>query len=174
MPLNIDFVQVLLHMLNFVILAGGLALILFHPIKKFMTERQKQFEDREEANRKQAEENARLQAELEEKAAAFEAEMAETRLKTEQEAADAAKAYIESSKTEAAAIVAKAEKEAEKRKEQILDSAQTEIGELVIGAAQKLLGDTATPEQTQALYDAFLKQAEQAQANAAKQKEKRA
>jgi len=174
MPLNIDFVQVLLHMLNFVILAGGLALILFHPIKKFMTERQKRFEDREEANRKQAEENARLQAELEEKAAAFEAEMAETRLKTEQEAADAAKAYIESSKTEAAAIVAKAEKEAEKRKEQILDSAQTEIGELVIGAAQKLLGDTATPEQTQALYDAFLKQAEQAQANAAKQKEKRA
>ena len=175
MPLNIDFVQVLLHMLNFVILAGGLALILFHPIKKFMVERQKQFEEREAANREQAEENERLKTELAEKAASFEAEMAETRLKAEQETADAAKAYIDASKTEAASIIAKAEKEAEKRKEQILDSAQTEIGELVIGAAQKLLGDTATPEQTQALYDAFLKQAEQAQANAsAKQKEKRA
>lgn len=175
MPLNIDFVQVLLHMLNFIILAGGLALILFHPIKKFMAERQKQFEAQEEKNRLQAEENERLRQETEEKAARFEAEMAETRLKTEQEAADAAKAYIESSRAEAAAIIAKAEKEAEKRKEQILDSAQTEIGELVIGAAQKLLGDTATPEQTHALYDAFLKQAEQTQANAgAKQKEKRA
>ena len=32
MPLNIDFLQVLLHMLNFVILAGGLSLLLYKPI----------------------------------------------------------------------------------------------------------------------------------------------
>ena len=161
MPLNIDCVQVLLHMLNFVILAGGLTLILFNPIKKFMTERQKQFEDREEENRKNAEENERLKAELAAEKEAFEQEMASERMKAEKEAADAAKAYIESSKNEAAAIIAKAEKEAEKRREHILDSAQTEIGELVIGATQKLLGDTASPERTEALYDAFLKQAEQ-------------
>lgn len=169
MPLNIDFVQVLLHMLNFVILAGGLTLILFNPIKKFMTERQKQFEDREEENRKNAEENERLKAELAAEKEAFEQEMASERMKAEKEAADAAKAYIESSKNEAAAIIAKAEKEAEKRREHILDSAQTEIGELVIGATQKLLGDIASPERTEALYDAFLKQAEQN----AQQKEKR-
>ena len=156
-------------MLNFVILAGGLALILFNPIRKFISERQKQFEDREEENRKNAEENERVKAEYEQKMEAFEQEMAAMRLQTEKEAADAAKSYIESSKSEAAAIVAKAEKEAEKRKEHILDSAQTEIGELVIGTAQKLLADTASPEQTEALYDAFLKQAEQ---NVA-QKEKR-
>ena len=33
MPLNIDIVQVLLHMLNFVILAGDLTLILFNPVR---------------------------------------------------------------------------------------------------------------------------------------------
>lgn len=174
MPLNIDLVQVLLHILNFVILAGGLALLLFHPIRKFMDERQKQFADREEASRKQEEENARVKAEYEEKEARLEEEIAAARSKTEQEAAETARSYIEASRAEAAAIIAKAEKEAEKRKEHILDSAQTEIGELVIGAAQKLLGDTATPEQTQALYDAFLNQAEQAQAgSASKPKEKR-
>lgn len=160
MPLNIDLVQVLLHMLNFVILAGGLSLILFRPVRKFIDERQKSFEDREAQNVKDAEENARLKAEYETKLRDFEKESAELRQKTEKEAADAAKAYIDSSKAEAAAIISKAEKDAEKRKAQILDSAQTEIGELVIGAAQKLLAGTATPEQTEALYDAFLKETE--------------
>ena len=39
MPLNIDFLQVLLHMLNFVILAGGLTFLLFKPINKFLENR---------------------------------------------------------------------------------------------------------------------------------------
>lgn len=161
MPLNIDFVQILLHMLNFVILAGGLSLLLFNPVRKFINERREKLEKQEEDNRKAAEENARLNEELQKRKETLEQEMAAERVRSERETADAAKAYIDASKAEAAAIVAKAEKEAEKRKEQILDSAQTEIGELVIGTAQKLLGDTASPEQTKALYDAFLKQAEQ-------------
>ena len=37
MPLNIDFLQVLLHMLNFVILAGGLTFLLFKPISSSKT-----------------------------------------------------------------------------------------------------------------------------------------
>ena len=159
LPLNIDFVQILLHLLNFVILAGGLTLLLFNPIKKFIENRQKQFETRETENRENAENNEKLKAEYEQKLVSLENEMAEMRLKAEQEAADAAKKYIDSAKAEAGAIITKAEADAEKRKEQILDTAQTEIGELVISAAQKLLADTATPEQTHALYDAFLEQA---------------
>ena len=157
MPLNIDIVQVLLHMLNFVILAGGLTLLLFNPIRKFIENRRKQFEEQEEMNRENALNNERIKAEYEQKAAAFEDEMASLRLRSEQEAADSAKA-------EAAAIISKAESDAEKRKEQILDSAQTEIGELVISATQKLLADTVTPERTQALYDAFLEQTAQSAA----------
>ena len=41
-----------------------------------------------------------------------------------------------------------------------LDAAQTEIGELVISAAQKLLSDTVTPERDRELYDAFIRLAE--------------
>lgn len=160
MPLNIDIVQVLLHMLNFVILAGGLTLILFKPVRKFIDERQKRFEEQERVNRETAEENARLREEYTARLRELDEETAAARRQAEKEAADIAKAYIDSSRAEAAAIIAKAEEDAEKRKEQILDSAQTEIGELVIGAAQKLLGDTATPERTEALYDSFLKEAE--------------
>ena len=38
MPLNIDITQILLHMLNFVILAGGLTFLLYRPVQKFLNE----------------------------------------------------------------------------------------------------------------------------------------
>jgi len=160
MPLNIDFVQVLLHILNFVILAGGLTLILYKPVNKFMDEREAHFAETVAKNREDAEANERLKTEYERKHADFEHEMAELRAATEKEAADAARQTIETSKEEAARILRKAEEDAERRKEQILDSAQTEISELVIGAAQKLLEDTASPDRTKELYDEFIKYAE--------------
>ena len=44
MPLNIDPVQILLHLLNFVILAGGLTLLLYRPVCRFLEERRAYFE----------------------------------------------------------------------------------------------------------------------------------
>lgn len=35
-PLNIDWQQILLHFFNFSILVGGLYLLLFKPVKRFM------------------------------------------------------------------------------------------------------------------------------------------
>ena len=57
-------------------------------------------------------------------------------------------------------IILAAEQEAEDRKEHILDSAQTEIGELVVAATQKLLSDTVTPERNTELYDEFIRLAD--------------
>ena len=67
MPLNIDFTQVLLHMLNFVILAGALGFLLFKPITKFMADRQKHFEDIAKENEEAAKTNADMKAEYEQK-----------------------------------------------------------------------------------------------------------
>ena len=38
-PLNIDWQQILLHVLNFVILFGGLYFLLYKPVKNFMAKR---------------------------------------------------------------------------------------------------------------------------------------
>ena len=43
-PLNIDWQQILLHLLNFVILAGGLYLLLYKPVQTFMETRQKRWQ----------------------------------------------------------------------------------------------------------------------------------
>ena len=39
-PLNIDWQQILLHVLNFVILFGGLYFLLYKPVKNFMAKRE--------------------------------------------------------------------------------------------------------------------------------------
>lgn len=157
MPLNIDFTQVLLHMLNFVILAGALGFLLFKPITKFMVDRQKHFEDLAKENEETAKTNADMKAEYEQKLEEAKAEIADMHRNAEKEAAETAKEYIDSAHQKANAIIAAAETEAEKRKESILDSAQTEISELVLSATQKLLSDTVTPERNSALYDEFIR-----------------
>ena len=161
MPLNIDFVQILLHMLNFVILAGGLSLILFKPVWKFMKEREERFKKAKEENEKAAEENAALRAEYEKKIADANEEIQQLRLTAEQDAAEQAKEYLDAAKEKAQEIIAEAEREAEDRKDHILESAQTEIGELVIEATQKLMKETAGEAENRALYDEFIRVAEE-------------
>ena len=157
MPLNIDIVQILLHMLNFVILAGGLTLLLYKPVQKFMRERKERFEKQAEKNREDAAENERLKAEYEQKLADADAEIAARRAEAEKEIADSAKVYLDGAKERASAIIENAEEEAEERKKHILESAQTEIGELVIEASQRLLNESANPERSRELYDEFIR-----------------
>ena len=38
-PLNVDWQQILLHLFNFIILFGGLWLLLYKPVKNFMAKR---------------------------------------------------------------------------------------------------------------------------------------
>ena len=160
MPLNIDLLQILLHMLNFVILAGGLTFLLFRPVERFLEQRREQFAREEQKNREAAQENERLRAEYEQKIRDADAEISARKELAEKEWADISDGYISQAKEKAAAIIRAAEQEAEDRKGHILESAQTEIGELVVTAAQKLLNDTVSPESNRALYDEFIRLAE--------------
>ena len=162
MPLNIDIVQILLHLLNFVILAGGLTFLLFKPVGRFLEERRKRFEEQARENAEKAAENERLNQEYQEKIRNADTEIAEMRTAAEQEAAAAARVYLDNAKERADEMIRAAETEAEARKSQILESAHTEISELVLSAAQKLVENTEEEDRTHALYDAFLEQEEEA------------
>ena len=160
MPLNIDFTQVLLHMLNLVILVGGLTLILYKPVTKFLRERRAYYEDLERESAEKAAEAERLKNEYENKTREADAQLKENRAASEREIAERATQVMEEAKAKADAMLRAAEEEAETRKAHVLESAQTEIGEMVLAAAQKLLGDTASPEKDAALYDEFIRRAE--------------
>lgn len=156
-PLNIDFLQILLHMLNFVILAGGLTFLLFKPVNRFLEQRKAQIEEQERKSRESQEEAERLCKEYELKMQTAEAEAQRRQQEAEREWSEISAQHINEAKEKATAIIHAAEEEAEDRKEHILESVQTEIGEMVLTAAQKLLGDTVTPERNSALYDEFVR-----------------
>lgn len=156
-PLNIDFLQILLHMLNFVILAGGLTFLLFKPVSSFLEKRKAYFAELEQKTRDAQEENEKLRQEYEQRLRDADEEISQRKKTAEKEWSETSTAYIREAKEKAAAIISAAEQEAETRKEHILDSAQTEIGELVVSATQKLLRDTVTPERNIELYDEFIR-----------------
>ncbi len=159
-PLNIDITQILLHILNLIILVGALALILYKPVCRFLKERREHYEKLEEENAAKAEECERLKNEYEKMLKESDDAALEKQRELEREAAQYAESYITEAKAKADAIVRAAEEEAESRKAHILESAQTEIGELVISATEKLMASRTSPEADSALYDEFIRTAD--------------
>jgi len=155
--LGIDFTQILLHMLNFVILAGGLIFFLFDPVVKFMDDRKKYFEDLQKKLDDEKAETEKLKETYEAKLNATNSEAEKIIGDYQKHAVEVAKDYLDETQEKAKAIIENAENDAEKRKEMILDSAQAEISELVLNAAQKLVEDTTSDERNNALYDEFIR-----------------
>ena len=66
MPLGIDFVQILLHFFNVVILFGGLYVLLYAPVVKFMDKRTEEIKTQQERAGAAEKAAAEKQAEYEE------------------------------------------------------------------------------------------------------------
>lgn len=62
-PLNIDWQQILLHLLNFAILAFGLYLLLYKPVKNFMEKRIDYYKKMDEEAREKLTSAASLETE---------------------------------------------------------------------------------------------------------------
>ena len=138
-PLNIDWQQILLHLFNFLILAGGLYLLLYKPVKAFMEKRKAYYADMDaaaNAKKAEAEETQRQYAQHLETA---EAEAAELKRKALEPAEQAAAEQLAEAKKERQAILARAQREAESEKEKVLSEANAEIESMVSAAIDKML-----------------------------------
>ena len=156
MPLGIDFTQIFLHIFNVVILFGGLYLLLYRPVKNFMQNREKFYEEmRNQAEEKmhEAEDlkneySARLEkadTEIRDRKAQAEEQLLEERVRSEKEA-----------KSNAEKIVADARKEAERQRSLIVGGARTDISRMIEKAAEKMVFG----KEDALGYDAFLDEAE--------------
>ena len=105
MPLNIDWQQILLHLFNFSILAGGLYLLLYRPVKNFMKKREAYYQSMDQQARQDRERASQLQKEYHARLDAVGDEIAQRR--------------------------AAAQKELEQFRAQQIDAAQREAGEIV-------------------------------------------
>lgn len=158
-PLNIDWQQILLHLLNFAILAGGLYLLLYKPVKKFMAQRADYFQKQEEdaqAKLKQAEE---LKADYQAKLRKAEDEIAGERARSLSESERAGAQILQDAQTQAEQIISDARQTAQQEREKIIGGAQKEIADMVTTAAEKLLLQSTASE----AFDQFLTAAERSE-----------
>ncbi len=152
LPLNIDWQQILLHLFNFTILAVGLYILLYKPVKQFMNERIEYYEkiDKETKNNLQQSEAAKR--EYYEKMKSADAEIALKKQAAEKTTYDTTEKMFLSAKQEAEEIVLNARKKAVNEREKLLESAQSEIAEMVTEATEKLVLQSGTFES----YEQFL------------------
>ena len=139
MPLNIDWQQILLHMLNFAILAGGLYFILYKPVKSFMAKREqhyKEMNDAAEANRAEA---AAMRKATQEKYDAAVDEIVHMRTKASDEIDAEKQRLLGEARAEARRILETAGKTAEMRSKKALADSNDELRALAMEAVEKLL-----------------------------------
>ena len=139
LPLNINLQQILLHMLNLVLLFGGLYLLLYTPVKKFMDERAEKYKEADnEANKKLADATEAQQQGQKKLAAAdgeISAKLAQAKLDAEREA----ERIIEDAKKTKKKMLSDAEDAALREKNRMINDARGEIAELAVKAAEKVL-----------------------------------
>jgi F-type H+-transporting ATPase subunit b len=160
-PLNIDWQQILLHLLNFVILAGGLYLLLYKPVKKFMDGRTAHYQEAEEQATTKLKQAEDLRAEYESRLRDAEAEIAQRKATAFQEAEKASEQRLLQAQTQADEIIAAARQRGQQEREKILANTQIEITDMVTTATERLLLQASASE----AYDQFLSAAERSGAD---------
>jgi len=154
MPLNIDFQQIFLHLLNFTILFAAMYFLLYKPVKSFMDKRAAYYTDLDRQAKEKLEEAERVRLDYQHRLEAADEEIQEKSVQAQKLAMEAAEQQLKKAQAEASHIVAKASAEAKTEKERIIHEAQGEVAEMIATAAEKLILDN-----TSAAYDQFLEAA---------------
>ncbi|MDE7244925.1 MAG: ATP synthase F0 subunit B [Oscillospiraceae bacterium] len=160
LPLNIDIQQIFLHLFNFTILLAALYFLLYGPVKNFMNKRSAYYEDLDRQAQDKLDEAIRVRDSYDRKMLAAEDEIKRRSEAVHDAAAQQAQAQLKDAKEEAARIVAKARAEAQAEQERILDTARSELSEMVAAATERLLA-----ADTSSSYDQFLDDAVGDEAN---------
>lgn len=158
-PLNVDWQQILLHLLNFTILFGVLYILLYDPVRKFMKSREEHYAEIEnKTNTALADAESSREA-YAAKVKAFDEEAKNEKAEMSKAVEDERERRLSAAKNEAEKIVADARTQADKEKTEILESAQKEITELVTEAVEKLTLEQSASD----AFDQFLDAAEGAE-----------
>lgn len=138
-PLNIDYQQILLHLFNFSILAGGLYLLLYRPVKQFMERREAYYEDIHRQAQEDRDQAEQLKAAYQEKLAQADADIAQRRAEAERELDQLRTRQTADARKEAEDILTKAREGARREREELLSKATRELMDAAAAAAEKIV-----------------------------------
>ena len=138
MPLNIDLQQILLHWMNLAILTGGLYLLLYKPVKDFMTKREEHYRQLDEQAAEKLAQAERVQAEYQARLDGADEEIHQARARAQQAIQQSTEDQLAKAREQARQIVAHAQTEAEHSRERVLRESQRELRKLAAQATKKL------------------------------------
>ena len=141
MPLNINFQQIFLHLFNFVILGGGLYLLLYKPVVDFMNKREQYFSNLEKETQQALEQAKEKEAQYNEKLNQYNDEMAIKKVEAIKECEKLVDARIQSAKEEASHILEDAHIKAKMHHDKMVEQAKEEITDLALDTAKKMMTD---------------------------------
>jgi len=154
MPLNIDVQQIFLHLFNFAILMGGLYFLLYSPVKKFMDNREKQYEDMDRQAREKNEKADELIKEYEAKLLKADEDIAAKKAEAEKKLKASIDEKIQVSKEEADRIIREAHDQAVSEHDKMIKNAREEMVDLAVEMTEKVMLSSEDP------YEHFLDVAE--------------
>lgn len=138
-PLNIDWQQILLHFFNFAILAFGLYLLLYKPVKDLMEKRTAYYRQLETEAKEKLDSAAALETKCQTQLSQIDEEVRQKREAALKGAEAQAAAELQSAREQAEKILSDARAEAKAQKQQAEASSRREIAELAAAAAEILV-----------------------------------
>lgn len=138
-PLNIDWQQILLHLLNFAILAGGLYLLLYKPVSAFMAKREGWYQQQANEAEKTRQEAEALKAAAQARTDAAAEEAKAIRAQAREDAQEDVRRVKADAQAQAEKILTDARALAESDRRKVLEETQHQVKELVSEAAEKLV-----------------------------------
>ncbi len=143
-PLNIDWQQILLHLLNFAILAGGLYFLLYKPVKDFMDKRTAYYKEMDDQANARLASADQLVKERQQKLDSVEEEIRARRAEAQADADRATEQQLAETKAQAAKILAEAKANADREHDRMMNAAKRELSELAIASAEKAMRSSKT------------------------------
>ena len=137
-PLNIDWQQILLHLFNFAILAGGLYFLLYKPVKSFMVQREEHYAAMDAAAAEKQKNAEELEAQRQRQLDGLHEELDAMKAQAAKDAEKLAALTVSDAEAQREQILAKAREDASHEKEKILQDAREEIVQLAVAAAAKM------------------------------------
>lgn len=158
LPFGIDWLKILLHLINFALLAVGLFFLLYKPVKKFMDKRKEEIEG-------EIEKGERLQKEAQEIKEAYEIKLTEAeeeseRIKTEafENANKERERIISEANAEARAVKEDADRELEELKRDTIAQAKDELADVALKIADEVIGREVSREDNKRIVDECLEE----------------
>ena len=154
--LDIDIWNFIWAAINLVLLLILMKIFLFKPIRKMMDERTRMVQEELDSAKKSREEAEELKAQYQEDLDSAKDEAQKIIEKANSDAELERSAIIKRSHEEAERIVADAGKDIEKERRRVMAQAQTQIADLAIEAASRIIGENVDDEKNRRLVDKFL------------------